>query len=77
MPLAEQALAKGFRPVLLIKRGHGVALTTPRLQGIGDTSDFRECVAHLGRGWPDATIVAMGISAGSALLASYLGEHVG
>lgn len=77
MPLAEQALAKGFQPVLLIKRGHGVKLTTPRLQGIGDTSDFREAVAHIGRcpGRPDAQIVAMGISAGSALLASYLGEH--
>lgn len=32
LPLAEDAIRCGYRPVVFLKRGHGVPLTTPRFQ---------------------------------------------
>lgn len=75
IPLAEEAHRKGFRAVIFIKRGHGIKLTTPRLQAFGETADLRACINLIAEKFPDVPQVAIGISAGSAVLASYLGEH--
>ena len=61
--------------MVFLKRGHGIDLTTPRLQSFGDTQDLRECIDTITTTNPEAKIVSVGISAGSGLLASYVGEH--
>ena len=74
--LCKRAKDKGFRTVVFNKRGHGNSpLTTPRLQSFGDPTDIRQAVKYIHGKYPSAKLVAVGISAGSALLCSYLGEY--
>lgn len=74
--LALIAADKGFRPVVFNKRGHGgCRITTPKLQSFGDPEDFKFVVNHVERKYPNASLTAIGVSAGSGLLASYLGEE--
>lgn len=74
--LCKHAARRGLRPVVFNKRGHGGAkLTTPKLQSFGDSSDLREVVMHLRHRFPVSKLVAVGVSAGSALLTSYLMEY--
>eukprot|EP00051_Salpingoeca_urceolata_P019367 m.282091 g.282091 ORF g.282091 m.282091 type:complete len:397 (-) comp19405_c0_seq15:68-1258(-) len=72
-PLAAEAVAAGYRPVIFLKRGHGVPLTTPRLQGFGEIDDLSLCLNEVRRRHPDALLLGIGLSAGSGLLASYFG----
>lgn len=74
--LCHLAVEKGFRPVVFNKRGHGKSpLTTPKLQSFGDPSDFRQAVKYVRGKYPSGRITACGISAGSGLLISYLGDY--
>ncbi|XP_071092908.1 protein ABHD15-like [Haliotis cracherodii] len=74
--LCNMASKRGYRVVVFNKRGHGDSvLATPKLQGFGDAKDMRRCVEYLREKYPAAKIVAIGSSAGSGLLASYLGEY--
>ncbi len=74
--LCKASLQAGYRPLVFNKRGHGGSpLTTPRLQSFGDPSDLRQVVAYLRDQYPGSRLTAVGISTGSGLLASYLGEY--
>lgn len=70
------ALRRGFRPIVFNKRGlSSTHITTPKLQSFGDPTDFREVIQFLRKRYADSEIVAVGVSAGSGLLAAYLGEY--
>jgi predicted alpha/beta-fold hydrolase len=68
----------GWRVVLCLRRGHAdLPLTTPRLNILGSTDDLREQLAVIRGGFPQSPLYAVGSSAGSGLLARYLGEEGG
>lgn len=67
--------ATGFRIAVLNRRGHGgLALRTPRFNVFGDPEDTQVQLEHVKRAYPDSRFLgAIGISAGSAQIATYLG----
>ncbi|XP_006813521.1 protein ABHD15-like [Saccoglossus kowalevskii] len=74
--ICKEATKHGLRAVVFNKRGHGgSALTTPKLQSFGDTSDLRQVVKYIRDLYKHARVTAIGVSAGSGLLVSYLGEY--
>lgn len=77
--LSAAALARGYRPVVVNKRGHGgVSLATPKLQAFGCVRDLQDAVQHIEKAFPLAKRrVAIGLSAGAGLLVSYFGETGG
>lgn len=61
--------------VVCIRRGHGnLPLPTPVFNTMGSTSDLKEQLAHIQKRFPKSILFGVGISAGSGLLARYLGE---
>jgi len=74
--LVRHARAKlGWTVVVCNRRGHaGVRLATPRFNTMGNVGDLRAQIAHVRAARPDAPLFAIGVSAGSGLLARYLGE---
>ncbi|TGM42400.1 hydrolase [Leptospira biflexa] len=61
--------------VVCIRRGHGnLPLTKPIINTMGSTSDLKEQLNHIRRLFPNKPLFGVGISAGSGLLARYLGE---
>ncbi|MEM1413472.1 MAG: alpha/beta hydrolase [Myxococcota bacterium] len=65
----------GWTVVVCNRRGHaGVPLTTPRFNTMGNVGDLREQIAHVQTERPNAPLFALGTSAGSGVLARYLGE---
>ncbi|TGL62712.1 hydrolase [Leptospira ognonensis] len=61
--------------VVCIRRGHGhLPLSTPVINTMGSTSDLKEQLAHIRKRFPNSILFGVGISAGSGLLARYLGE---
>ncbi len=66
----------GWRVVLCQRRGHGeLALTSARFNTMGDTEDLREQLRLISERYPQSTLYAAGISAGTGLLIRYLGEQ--
>lgn len=66
----------GWRVVLCLRRGHaGMPLVTPRLNILGSTDDLREQLEVIRAQFPDSPLYGVGSSAGSGLLARYLGEE--
>ncbi len=64
----------GWRVALCVRRGHGDnALTVPSFNTMGNTEDLKAQVAHIHQRFPDSDLYATGISAGSGVLAHYLG----
>jgi predicted alpha/beta-fold hydrolase len=65
----------GFRVAVLNRRGHGgLTLRTPRFNVFGDPTDTRLQLEHIRQAFPESTFLgAIGISAGSAQVATYLG----
>lgn len=62
--------------VVCIRRGHGdLPLLTPRIDTMGSTSDLKEQLASIQKKFPGSPLFGVGISAGSGLLARYLGEE--
>ncbi|XP_031574855.1 protein ABHD15-like [Actinia tenebrosa] len=73
--LCSSALVQKFRPVVFNRRGHGqTPLTTRRLQTFAEGGDLEETIVFINRMYPNADIFAVGLSSGSGLLISYLGE---
>ena len=67
--------ALGFTVVVCNRRGHaGVPLQTPRFNTMGEVGDLKAQIDHVRKLRPAAPLYAIGISAGSGLLARYLGE---
>ncbi|PJZ83952.1 YheT family hydrolase [Leptospira harrisiae] len=61
--------------VVCIRRGHGnLPLTKPKINTMGSTSDLKEQLSHIQKRYPKKQMFGVGISAGSGLLARYLGE---
>ena len=61
--------------VVCIRRGHGnLPLGKPKINTMGSTSDLAEQLAFIQKKFPGAPLFGIGISAGSGLLARYLGE---
>ncbi|MEK6882339.1 MAG: alpha/beta hydrolase, partial [Nanoarchaeota archaeon] len=61
--------------VVCIRRGHGnLPLKTPVINTMGSTDDLKIQLTHIKRKYPNSKILGVGISAGSGLLARYLGE---
>lgn len=61
--------------VVCIRRGHGnLPLKTPKINTMGSTSDLKEQLSHIQKKYPNKQMFGVGISAGSGLLARYLGE---
>uniref|UniRef100_K3WWC1 AB hydrolase-1 domain-containing protein n=1 Tax=Globisporangium ultimum (strain ATCC 200006 / CBS 805.95 / DAOM BR144) TaxID=431595 RepID=K3WWC1_GLOUD len=76
--LCAEAFKHGYRPVVFNKRGHGgVKLMTPRLQGFGCVKDLTEAIVEIEKAYPRSKLYGIGLSAGSGLLTSYLGETGG
>lgn len=68
--------ATGWRIVLCLRRGHAdLPLATPRLNILGSTDDLRAQLRVIRQRFPDSPLYAVGSSAGSGLLARYLGEE--
>jgi len=61
--------------VVCIRRGHGsLPLSKPRINTMGSTSDLAEQLAFIQKNFRGSPLLGVGISAGSGLLARYLGE---
>jgi len=61
--------------VVCVRRGHGnLPLTKPIINTMGSTSDLKEQLNHIRKQFPSKPLFGVGISAGSGLLARYLGE---
>ena len=66
----------GFRVVLCERRGHGDSvLSTPRFNTMGDVEDLKQQIEAVQTRYPQATLYAAGVSAGTAVLVRYLGEY--
>lgn len=65
----------GWRVAVCIRRGHsGLPLTSARFNTMGCSDDFRLQLQHIETSFPQSPLFAVGISAGSGVLARYLGE---
>lgn len=65
-----------WRLVLCLRRGHAdLPLVTPRMNLFGCTDDLREQLVVIRARHPESPLYAVGSSAGSGLLARYLGEE--
>jgi len=65
----------GWRVAVCIRRGHsGLPLTSARFNTMGCRDDFDFQLQHIEASFPASPLYAVGISAGSGVLASYLGE---
>jgi len=71
------ATQRGWRSCVFNRRGHGrMSLTTPRFNIMGDAEDTRVMVEHVTSKFPSTSFLGMvGISAGSGLLGTYLGQQ--
>ena len=67
---------KGFRVVVFNRRVYGSSyLTPPKLTSPGDPSDVKQALEYIALKYPCTNIAGVGISAGCALVFSYLGEY--
>eukprot|EP00516_Mucochytrium_quahogii_P006559 CAMPEP_0203752356 /NCGR_PEP_ID=MMETSP0098-20131031/6280_1 /ASSEMBLY_ACC=CAM_ASM_000208 /TAXON_ID=96639 /ORGANISM=" , Strain NY0313808BC1" /LENGTH=374 /DNA_ID=CAMNT_0050642465 /DNA_START=38 /DNA_END=1162 /DNA_ORIENTATION=- len=74
--LVQYALRKGWRPVLLMRRGHFKdTLSTPRFNIMGEVEDTKLMVNYVAERFPDSFIAAIGVSAGSGAVVSYIGNQ--
>ena len=65
----------GWRVALCVRRGHGdLSLQTAHFNTMGNTDDFAEQVRHIQTSFPESSLYATGVSAGSGVLAHYLGK---
>lgn len=64
-----------WRVALCVRRGHGdMTLDTPNFNTMGNTDDFTAQIEHIKAKYPESELYATGISAGSGVLAQYLGK---
>ena len=72
-PLACKLHTAGFSVVGFDRRGHGLPLTLPRFNTTGSVEDLDVVLRHV-RATLAVPIYAVGVSAGSSVLARYLGD---
>lgn len=66
----------GWRVVLCQRRAHGgLPVTSPRINTMGCVEDLRIQIKCIQSRFPEATLYACGVSAGTGLLVRYLGEE--
>lgn len=68
------AASRGYRCVLMERRGQWRPLESARFNIFGDAADLEEGIAQVRRMFPDAPLFLSGTSAGSALSVSALGK---
>lgn len=73
------ALSRGWRPFLLLRRGHlGSVLKNPKFNYLGCTDDTKLMVDHVAEAWPEARFIgAIGLSAGSEQILTYISRQPG
>ena len=65
----------GWRVALCVRRGHGeMTLQSPSFNTMGNTDDFAAQIKHIQSCFSKSALYATGISAGSGVLAQYLGK---
>ncbi|MEH6345314.1 MAG: alpha/beta fold hydrolase [Bermanella sp.] len=65
----------GWRVALCVRRGHGeMSLNTANFNTMGNVDDFSAQIEHIQSCFPQSDLYATGISAGSGVLAHYLGK---
>ncbi len=65
----------GWIVVVCIRRGHGIlSLGTPVINTMGSTKDLKIQLEYIQKKFPNSPLYGFGLSAGSGLLARYLGE---
>lgn len=72
--LARQMLARGWAVVSYSRRGHGIPLARPIFNTVGCQRTFRSVIAFAREQFPDSPLFAVGSSAGSSVVARYLGD---
>jgi uncharacterized protein len=71
-----RAIAKGWKVIALVRRGHIGKLTRPKFNFFGNTDETRFLLdTYVKKRFPNSTLLFMGISAGSGLVARYMGEQ--
>ncbi|GBG27363.1 Monoacylglycerol lipase ABHD2 [Hondaea fermentalgiana] len=71
------ALQRGWRPFLLVRRGHlGDFLKAPKFNILGCKDDTQLMMDHIAGKWPKARFIGgIGISAGSGQIVSYISKQ--
>lgn len=66
----------GWRVVMCLRRGHALAdQPFTKINIMGDVPDFQTQLSHIQQKFPQSPLYAVGSSAGTALLARYLGDR--
>lgn len=73
-PLVHKLGRCGLLVVGFDRRGHGVPLSVPKFNTIGDTKDLAFVVEYIREQYPSESLYAIGFSAGAFLLSRYMGE---
>jgi len=68
------AAKRGWRGVVLNRRGHEDFLRTPEFDIMGKVADTKVQIEKISKLYPSAFIGLAGVSAGSGLLVSYMGQ---
>lgn len=70
------AIGRGWRSIVLNRRGHDHPLTSPNFNLMGDIDDTVAMIHHVKTLYPNAKFfTAVGISAGSGQVVSYIGRE--
>lgn len=72
--LARELLARGWAVVSYSRRGHGIPLARPIFNTVGCQRTFRSVLALARERFPESPMFAVGSSAGSSVVACYLGD---
>lgn len=77
LELSQSAYKRGFRPIILSRRGHfGPLKTVPKFNLMGCTNDTRHQIEFVRSKYPHASFIgAIGISAGSGQVVSFIGQR--
>lgn len=71
-----RALEQGWKVISLVRRGHVSRLTKPKFNFFGNTDETRYLIeTYVKKRYPNSTLLFIGISAGSGLIARYMGEQ--
>lgn len=73
--LEDLSKSTGWRIVMCLRRGHSAEQQPfTKINIMGDVPDFKVQLQHIQQKFPQSNLYAVGSSAGTALLARYLGE---